>query len=853
LVATVANLSSAAIHTLTIDNPLSGYFTGDGSGLTNLTGVSGSGIQNSTNSVFNVKELGAIGNGTADDTAAFELALRMAKTNGGGIVFAPAGTYSIIRTLYLPSSVELRGSGNSTRITKPASVKCFLTNNPSVGYSVTLSNITGFGLSNSIYMADTGYFESWATRAVITNISGNTLTFNKIMPHGYTTANGSFATTSFSLLQNESDGQTNVVIRDLTLDHARGNSTDQTNDYTVGTIYYEGMIGAIVDNVTILNAESDAYSDQATNSAIFVPGTNTMRHTANTIKNSRILNAMRHGVHLGTGMDGAFVINNRIENCGGFAEFYCANVCYTLSSGNIVRNCGSGFAGIDFRDFGNIVSGNDIRGCTTWSIDTSSSGADGTGGRLSIVNNIMEGVGMSLAQPDCTVMGNTFYLTNSKTGILLSAFADRDLIIGNVFFTLGAGLGIQSSGGADDLRVIGNNFNGFSQLGSFGGCSRLLLSENVNSGITGFTWLFEGAACTNVIIRDEWYNTTTPVYESTPIVRLLFNSLGENSTTNPAVGGQWNVTGRMYDGAIVHWTDDIGNSQYSLFRTNGWTQLSTKDASGSIRVSNGTFSGTATVSNLTATVANLSSAAIHTLTIDNPLSGYFTGDGNGLTNLNLTNKVISGATFSGVSTNLASAYHTGGRLESNLVTGNWNNASNGVITLGPTNAAATITLNGPSGVITATTFSGAGTSLTGTAASLSIGGNAVTATAATYVSTGTLTNQYYGTNGVDRAIHNTNNYNGVVLDSTKQYQQFVTNATLTVSGFSGLVSGAQHIFSITYSNSSASAIIWNGPPTAKYFGTASTNALSIPAGKEAVCSFWILPNVRTNICNIGEQ
>ncbi len=51
----------------------------------------------------------AKGDGTTDDTAAFQAALVNAAANGGGIVFVPGGDYRLNGTLTIPSGVELRG------------------------------------------------------------------------------------------------------------------------------------------------------------------------------------------------------------------------------------------------------------------------------------------------------------------------------------------------------------------------------------------------------------------------------------------------------------------------------------------------------------------------------------------------------------------------------------------------------------------------------------------------------------------------------------------------------------------------------------------------------------------------
>lgn len=59
--------------------------------------------------VVNVRDFGAIGNGIADDTNAFEAAIAAA-TNGA--VWIPAGRYQISRVLYIrKSNLVLRGAG----------------------------------------------------------------------------------------------------------------------------------------------------------------------------------------------------------------------------------------------------------------------------------------------------------------------------------------------------------------------------------------------------------------------------------------------------------------------------------------------------------------------------------------------------------------------------------------------------------------------------------------------------------------------------------------------------------------------------------------------------------------------
>ncbi|MDO8587900.1 MAG: glycosyl hydrolase family 28-related protein [Armatimonadota bacterium] len=63
----------------------------------------------SAESVLNVKDFGAVGNGSTDDTSAFQSALDTASAAKGGVVIVPTGRYKIAGHLSVPSNVTLEG------------------------------------------------------------------------------------------------------------------------------------------------------------------------------------------------------------------------------------------------------------------------------------------------------------------------------------------------------------------------------------------------------------------------------------------------------------------------------------------------------------------------------------------------------------------------------------------------------------------------------------------------------------------------------------------------------------------------------------------------------------------------
>ncbi|MDQ1256317.1 MAG: hypothetical protein QG656_913, partial [Candidatus Hydrogenedentes bacterium] len=60
-------------------------------------------------SVLNVMDFGAVADGAADNTAAFQAALDAAGAARGGVVTVPVGRYSFAGALTVPKEVTLRG------------------------------------------------------------------------------------------------------------------------------------------------------------------------------------------------------------------------------------------------------------------------------------------------------------------------------------------------------------------------------------------------------------------------------------------------------------------------------------------------------------------------------------------------------------------------------------------------------------------------------------------------------------------------------------------------------------------------------------------------------------------------
>lgn len=78
-------------------------------------------VESKLKEFVSVKDFGAKGDGTTNDTVAIQSALTALRIAGGGELFFPAGTYIITSSLYVGSKTRLRGVGRASLIKASAS------------------------------------------------------------------------------------------------------------------------------------------------------------------------------------------------------------------------------------------------------------------------------------------------------------------------------------------------------------------------------------------------------------------------------------------------------------------------------------------------------------------------------------------------------------------------------------------------------------------------------------------------------------------------------------------------------------------------------------------------------------
>jgi hypothetical protein len=123
--------------------------------------------------VFNVMDYGATGNGATDDHAAFNSAISAANSAGGGIVYAPAGTYVINSPITPMNDVVIRGAGQGSAVLNNTQSTYQLFRH--IGYSAGLTN---FELHDLQCTAPSGGAPFWYSDGGLSNILFENCTFD---------------------------------------------------------------------------------------------------------------------------------------------------------------------------------------------------------------------------------------------------------------------------------------------------------------------------------------------------------------------------------------------------------------------------------------------------------------------------------------------------------------------------------------------------------------------------------------------------------------------------------------------------------------------------------------------------
>lgn len=574
-----------------------------------------------------------------DCTAAFEAACAAAALLPGDILVpTPAVAdepYYITRPIVVPSYSRLVGQGQASIIKKYATIVDDVIDWDGVYNTLLVVDASQFSVGQAVCVSDVGNFEWNSTHAIITSITDNYIGLDRAPISSYDFGGTAVVRTQFPLVTNNAtpgntpaDITRAIRVEHLTLDQNSGlnDPTDSTLiDFTNSAIHWERLYDGVVNDVHILNASGDGYSDQARDPdyelGIGAP-------TGNIIFNSHIHSSLRHGVHLGSNISGSRVENCNITNCENMALFLCRNAQNTIFIGNRVENCLQGVAGSDVRqsddgsvtistplsdirgDIGTIVTGNTFIGGTLSDNNQTQPAIQLGAQGVAVGNNIMEwngGILLVANAVDCTVTGNNISLSpnySGNIGIRVLAGADRAKIIGNTIRGGGRAITytIKSDTGVAledvDSVIIGYNSIVDTEYGfTFAGTiNDLQFAHNVAEQIQdpwGLIRIFgttvdssldivgmnvTSSVSANVISYNDNVAGSAMLGEAAQ-VRLLVNGVGDNGADDPATAGDWNVATDRYDRSIVSWHDGTPHISQFVYGV-GWIELTSAAGSG---------------------------------------------------------------------------------------------------------------------------------------------------------------------------------------------------------------------------------------------------------------------------------
>lgn len=579
--------------------------------------------------VFNIKSYGAIGDGLTDDTDAFEQAVEAVTEAGGGQILVPIGTYLIRRSIKLPSFTTLAGEGEASIIKRHgAAYKSPMTADVSHNATnVKVADASGFNVGDQILLSDTGNWEWNSTQTVITNISGNTITFDTPTWSNYDARSDGSVHRVFPMVTNAKRAQSGspddiheaITVRNLTLDQMRNDSMDPIHspyleggpwlaEFTVAVIHWEAVYRAVISDVKILNAVADGYSDQARASSA-------PNETNNIIRSSHIINSGRYAIHLGSAERGATVIGNHIDTSRSFGLYFCSQVQYSVIVGNTFYNCKLGIGGADTRDsnqepitsstpyddivgdIGSVITGNVFFGGpinNPGSSENTSSYAIDVGPKSVVSGNVIMryngGIRLVDGAVDCIVQGNYIHLSplSNGTGIRLYDGANYANISGNTIIGSKAGQVGISIESADDVMITSTNMRSLLNAVVLGSDSKRITIENCKISDITDTWapIKIYGATTDVridisavdAVGAEGIVSFNGGAGAEAQTRLMLNKIGDNGNNNPTTAGGWylnptTIANQKWDGTMVTWNDG-GTKRLCIFKQGiGWITL----------------------------------------------------------------------------------------------------------------------------------------------------------------------------------------------------------------------------------------------------------------------------------------
>ena len=361
--------------------------------------------------VINVKDFGATGNGTTDDTSAIQAAI-----NSGSLIFFPSGTY-LVSTINVGSNKKLQGSGNSSIIS--------FSNASSVG--INISNANFVDLSDLAFQDGSSRTED----SVLVYNSSN-VTFFKCnwLQQGNQYISLHIKSCNNVLIQDCTAFSSGIVGYAILIDGSSYASNNITLDNFNSYGYYNGVQTRWVNNLRVANsyftnAGATGFSISPSSSRVIYGLTITENTNSVVFVNTNFVNNIGSGLEIvnngnvkNVSISNTSSISNNGSSSYNSSGFYVSNInaSYISCSAQINNNYASGV----FLERGNNIS---FTGCII-----SGNGLNNIGNGIDIISGVTY-----VSFSNNTIACQTGSVTSGQNYGINSTANIKILIVGNQF------------------------------------------------------------------------------------------------------------------------------------------------------------------------------------------------------------------------------------------------------------------------------------------------------------------------------------------------------------------------------------------------------------------------------------
>lgn len=265
----------------------------------------------------------------------------------GGVVYLPAGTYLLRRSVVLRSTVTIRGDGPATVLTRPPVVRHRLVRGAhGESKHLRVSSTRGLQVGDQVNVRDRESVGWWSSHAIVTDLSPVHLRLE--MRHGshkyrFLPERLGIVTNWFPAIWLKDTHD--VIIESLAIDGNEVEHPYKVCDFVVAAIHSHNCTNLRIANITVRHWPGDGIGIQGGHTAL--------------VTGCIVENCAGHGCHPGTGLTQSLWTDNvGIRNtCDGL--FFCLRVTHSVVRGNVFElNGRHGIGGLSDPDMFNVVASN---------------------------------------------------------------------------------------------------------------------------------------------------------------------------------------------------------------------------------------------------------------------------------------------------------------------------------------------------------------------------------------------------------------------------------------------------------------------------------------------------------------